>query len=261
MALIGNYKVIRQIGEGGFARTYLAEHAVLGEKACLKQNLVISPEDEEMLLREAKLLWRVHHHSLPTVRDFIHLEDGSYVMAMTFIEGKELAKIVEQDYPAGIDPEHVCWMAQRLLNALQYLHYFGIIHGDVKPQNIIVQPREHNAVLVDYGLATFRPKAASATSGYTPAFAAPEQLDGKPPIPETDLYCLGATLYFALSGKLAGAPYPERVPAKLRDFVNRLIVRDPLRRPHVAGELVKPLSELRLELFGRPSTPEDLAVT
>jgi len=261
MATIGNYKVIKQIGEGGFARTYLAEHAVLGAKACLKQNLVISPEDEEMLLREARLLWRVHHHSLPTVRDFIRLADGSYVMAMTFVEGKELAQIVEQDYPGGIDPEHVCWMARRLLTALQYLHYHGIIHGDIQPQNIIVQVREHNAVLVDYGLATFRPRAGTSTVGYTVAFAAPEQVDGKPPIPETDLYCLGATLFFALSGKLAGAPYPERVPVKLREFVNRLIVRDPLRRPRAAGDLVKPLSELRLELFGRASTPEDLAVS
>ncbi len=261
MAMIGNYKIIKQIGEGGFARTYLAQHSLLGEKACLKQNLDLSKEDEEILYREARVLWNIHHHSLPTLRDFILCDDGSYVLAMSFVEGKELAKIVEEDYPEGIDPEHVCWMTQRLLNAMGYLHYHGTIHGDIKPQNVIIKPKGHNAVLVDYGLATLRPGRKSATDGYTPAFAAPEQIEGKPPIPETDLYGLGATMRFALTGRVGVGPYPASIPDKLQEFFNRLTVIDPLRRPGSAADLVKPLSDLRVELFGRSAMKEELKVS
>ena len=61
---IGNYEVIKQIGEGGCARTYLARHVFLGEPACLKQNLEITKEEEEALLKEARVLWHIHHYSL-----------------------------------------------------------------------------------------------------------------------------------------------------------------------------------------------------
>ena len=92
---IGNYEVVRQIGEGGFGRTYEARHVILGEKACLKQNINLSKEDSELLKNEAKLLWHIHHHSLPTLRDFFKADDGSYILAMSFIEGKTLDKIIK----------------------------------------------------------------------------------------------------------------------------------------------------------------------
>ena len=148
MAILGNYKVLKQIGEGGFARTYKAVHLILDEFACLKQNIDLSVEDTKLLINEAKLLWHIHHYSLPTLRDFIKSDDGSYVLAMTFVEGKDLFKVVEEDYPEGIDPEHVSWMLQRLLNSLHYLHFHGVIHGDVKPQNI-EQSRRYNPFIME----------------------------------------------------------------------------------------------------------------
>ncbi len=255
---IGNYEILKQIGEGGFARTYVARHVVLGELACLKQNLDISREDEALLLKEAKLLWHIHHYSLPTLRDFLKCKDGSYVLVMTFIEGKDLFKVVAEDFPRGLDPEHVCWIMQRLLNALHYLHFHGVIHGDVKPQNIMIRPDEHNAVLVDYGLATLKPKHRTHTEGYTPAFAAPEQLEGQPPIPETDLYCLGESMIYALGGNPAAVTYPKHVPRQLQTFINRLVVRDPLKRPRSAEALVMQLSDLRQEIFGRRRSEKTL---
>ncbi len=259
--IIGNYEVIKQIGEGGFAYTYLAKHRLLGEMACLKQNINLSPEDTELLLGEAKLLWHIHHYSLPTLRDFIQCDDGSYVLVMTYIEGKELYKIVQEDYPQGIEPEHVCWMTQRMLNALHYLHFHGVIHGDVKPQNVIIKPEEHNAVLVDYGLATLRPGRKSRTAGYTPAFAAPELILGQPPIPETDLYGLGVTMIYALGGDSYNKAYPSTVPRELQDFFNRLVVYDPLQRPRSAEELIRPLSDLREKIYGRRSSHLTLQIT
>lgn len=257
---LGNYEVVKQIGEGGFARTYKARHILLGEYACLKQNIDLTKEDKELLRNEAKLLWRIHHHSLPTLRDYMELPDGSCVLVMTFIEGKELFKVIRDDYPAGLDPEHVCWITQRLLNALHYLHFYGIIHGDVKPQNILIVPKDHNAVLVDYGLSIINPKHGTKTVGYTEAFAAPEQIDGKAPLPETDIYCLGCCMIYCLGGNFKAMTYPKSVPKELQEYFNQMVVRDPLKRPSNAEALIKPLSDLRMKLFGRTSSGIDLKI-
>ncbi len=250
MATIGNYEIIRQIGEGGFGRTYEARHIILGEKACVKQNINITDEDAELLRREAKLLWNVHHHSLPGLRDYFRLDDGSCVMVMSYIEGKPLDKSIEKH--KAIHPEDVSWVTQRMLNALYYLHSKGIIHGDVKPPNIIVQPQDHNAVLVDYGLSCIQPKATTQAVGYTEVFAAPEILEGKPPLPVSDLYSLGLTMIYALGGDPMTKEIPLSVPQPLRKFLDDLAQSDPLLRPTWEKEdLVKKLSNVRLESFGR----------
>lgn len=261
MPRIGNYEVLKQIGDGGFARTYLASHILLGEMACLKQNINLSKEDVSLLRDEAKLLWRIHHHSLPTLRDYIELDDGSCVLVMTYIEGKDLFKIIDKDFPDGIDPEHVCWITQRLLNALHYLHFYGIIHGDVKPHNILIVPKDHNAVLVDYGLSSIKPKSGTKAIGCTEAFAAPEQLAGKPPIPETDIYGLGVSMIYALGGNFKAMTYPSSVPKDLQKYFSQMVVRDPMKRPSTAESLIKPLADIRVKLFGRASSGKELKLS
>ncbi|MGV8121548.1 MAG: serine/threonine protein kinase [Candidatus Xenobiia bacterium LiM19] len=258
---IGSYELVKQLGEGGFGRTYLARHCILDEFACIKQNLEISPDDEALLISEARILWNLHHHSLPTLRDFMKVDDGSFVLAMSYIKGKDLCKVITEDYPEGIDVEHVCWIAQRLLNALHYLHFNGIVHSDIKPQNIIIQPEEHNAVLVDYGLSTVRPGRKSAILGYTEAFAAPEQIQGKPPLPETDMFGLGISMLFALGGNIKGKTYPSNVPSALQEYFNAFLLHDPMKRPKAALEQVKILSDLRERLFGRRSSGKDLKLS
>jgi serine/threonine protein kinase len=253
MATIGSYQVVRQIGEGGFAYTYEARHVLLDEKACLKQCINISVDDAALLRNEAKLLWNVHHYALPAMRDYFITPDGSHVMAMSFIEGKTLEAAVKKH--TAIHPEDVCWMSQRLLNALHYLHSLGIVHGDVKPPNVIVQPQMHNAVLVDYGLASIRPKATTKPVGFTQLFAAPEILQGKPPLPESDLYSLGLTMLYAMGGDIVARVHAPSVPAQLQGFCNDLLRQDPLARPNWGTQdLVARLSDVRLELFGRRTT-------
>ena len=254
MADLGSYEIVRQIGEGGFGRTYEVKHKILGTKACLKQNIHVSPEDTDILLREARVLWDIHHYSLPTLRDFYECNDGSYALVMSFVEGKTLDAIVEDKAKKGkaLHPENVCWITQRSLNALQYLHYHGIIHGDVKPLNIIINTKEHNAILVDYGLASVKPKADTRQEGYTPAFVPPEILDGKPPVPESDLYSLGATMIYALGGNPIGKTYPKHVPDELQKFFDNLVLHEPKNRPKWEDtDLIKELSDLRQKVFGR----------
>ncbi len=263
--IIGNYKMIKQIGEGGFARTYLAQHVHFKRRpryACVKQNINLEPADAVLLEQEADLLWDIHHYSLPSLKDYFPLEDGSFVMVMDYIKGKDIFKVVTEDFPKGIPPKHVCWITQRLLNATHYLHTKGVIHGDIKPQNILLEPDyEHNAWLVDYGLASLRPGRLSRSPGCTEAFAAPEQLEGRPPIPETDIYGLGVTMIFALGGNFVGKTYPDHVPKEMQDFFNQMVRHDPLKRPKTAEELIRPWSDIRMKLFGSRTSKEPLKLS
>ncbi len=251
--IIGNYEVIKQIGEGGFGRTYEAKHIYLDEKACLKQNINLTKTDSEILRNEAKLMWKISHYSLPAMRDFFPGPDGSSILVMDFIEGKTLDKIIEKHI--AIHPEEVCWIAQRLLNGLCYLHNNGIVHGDIKPTNVIVQGKKHNAILLDYGLSCVKPTHETKPLGYTKVFAAPEMLKGKPPLPESDMYSLGLTLLYALGGDAIAKTFPTHVPKELQQFCNELMTFDPLKRPNWEnGDLISKLSTVREKVFGRKSS-------
>jgi len=255
--LIGNYQIIKKIAEGGFGEVYEARHVLLDEKVCLKHNKHISPRDTELFKQEAKSIWHLRHHALPAVKDFIELPDGSCAFVMTFIEGPTLEELVEEyeQNKKPIDPENICWIMGRVLDALRYLHYHGVVHGDVKPQNIIVQREEHTCVLVDFGLALVKPTRTSVAEGYTPMFAAPEVFSGRPLLPESDLYSLGLTMIYAMGGDPSKRHMPASIPKEVRDFVGELVIYDVKNRPHWRKvDLVHKLAEVRKKAFGREHT-------
>ena len=161
--VIGPYRILSQIAEGGCGVTYKGEHILTGAPVCVKHALRVSPEDEELLIEEAKIIWDLRHHGIPAMRDVIRMDDGSIMLVMSYIPGLTLAQIIEKK--GSLDPEHVCWITDRCLNILQYLHERRVIHGDVKPQNIIVQSDIHMVTLVDYGLSIIKPKAYTTNTG------------------------------------------------------------------------------------------------
>lgn len=251
---IGNYKVIKQISEGSFGRTFLGTHMVNGKKVCLKQDKTGDPVFQDLFRQEADLLWDLHHVSLPTAKDRIEDPNFGPVVVMSFIEGEDLQTIVERG--GAIDPEHVCWILQRILDALSYLHYHKVIHCDIKPQNIILDIPVHNAVLVDFGLYVKNPDQMSKAKGGTQFFMPPEFLQGLPPLPASDLYSLGMTAVHLLGGNVQTGTIPRHVPAPLRSLIERMIRRDPLARPQDARTLNYELAQLRKAVFGRSSTQE-----
>lgn len=251
---IGNYRILDLIAEGGFGKTYRAEHILTRELVCIKHCSHISAVNEALLIQEAKCIWDLRHFSIPVMRDLLKFDDGSLGLVMSYIPGPTLAKIVEKN--GRIDPEHVAWIAERMLNVLKYLHYHGVVHGDVKPQNIILQPESHTLVLVDFGLSLVKPTSSSNALGYTVLFAPPEEVEGKPIIPESDFYSLGMTMIYALNGgdvdRVERREIPVSTPNPLSDFVGRLVNRNPLLRPNWEKEdLTDTISKVRKDAFGR----------
>lgn len=249
---IGNYRIVDRIAEGGFGTTYLGEHVISRMPVCIKHCHHVAPLYEQTLVDEARAIWDLRHYSIPVMRDFLKLEDGSLALVMSFIPGLTIEKLVKEK--GRIEPECVAWMMQRVLNALKFLHFNGVIHGDVKPQNIIVQPETHTIVVVDFGLSIVKPTAKSAVKGHTPIFASPEQLGGSPLVPESDLYSLALTMMFALSGSyedVEGLRVPTKVPDNLCVFLKRFLVRAVRERPNWSEDLEASLRQVRLQAFGR----------
>lgn len=251
--LIGDYRVLELIAEGGFGTTYKGEHAMTGSPVCIKHALNISPQDEQILIEEAKAVWDLRHYAIPAMRNVVRLDDGSLALIMSYIQGPTLEKIILEK--KALDPEHVCWITERILGALRYLHYNGVIHGDIKPANIIIQPESHQVVIVDYGLSLIRPTMNSTSKGYTPVFSSPEQMQDLPLLPESDFYALGMTMIHMLGGDASRKHVPNKTPDAVCEFVKRLIVKNPLDRPSWNKEdIIDTLQKVRLKAFGRSSS-------
>jgi serine/threonine protein kinase len=247
---IGPYRLLDKIAEGGFGVTYRAVHEMLNAPVCIKHAFNVSPQDEEIMKNEALAIWDLRHHSLPNMRDMLKLEDGSVALVMSFIPGPTLMQCVEKYGP--LDPEDVAWITSRMLNPLQYLHLHGRVHGDVKPQNVIVQEDQHAIVMVDFGLSAIKPTSSSSAKGFTPFFAPPEQEGGMPLIPQSDFYGLGMTMIYALGGDIEAKTVPDDTPPNMVKFIKSLIRHDPMARPDWRrGNVCEDFQRVREADFGR----------
>ncbi len=251
---IGQYEVLKQIGEGSFGRTFIGKHVALDIPACIKQEKTGDPMYMRLFREESALLSKVHHVSLPVFRDYLELPDFGQVLVMSFIEGENLKMKVEREGP--IDDEHIAWILQRLLGAVSYLHYQGIIHCDVKPDNVILHLEEHNAVLVDFGLSIAHPDASTQAKGGTEAYCPPEFASGFPPIPASDIYSIGKTMVYLAGGDPYSGTLPKDMNPLFAEYIRAMIRKDPLARPQDARELISTVTDIRRRIFGRTETRE-----
>jgi len=230
---IGSFVITDVIAEGGFGVTYKGKHHLTGKPVCVKQSHETSPELNAILVHETNAIWDLRHHGLPVMRDLLEMEDESLLLVMSFVEGMNLAQLTEK--VGRLEPKHVSWITERCLNVLMFLHRFKVVHGDIKPQNVMLQPVDHTVTLVDFGLAMVNPSRHSKPLGYTEIFAPPEQLAGRPLLPESDLYSLGVVMLFLLSGgdleKVISRSVPNDLPRPFRHFISELLRIDPLERP------------------------------
>ncbi len=207
--LQSRYEVLQVLGCGGMGAVYLAEHTSLGrKKVALKENFDASSKAQRQFQREAETLAHLNHPNLPTVSDHFIGANGRQYLVMTYVEGQSLAERLEQAGGRPLSETEVLAWADQLLDALDYCHRRSVIHRDIKPQNIIIQP-DGQAMLVDFGLVKLYDPTSPSTSTFmlgmgTPEYAPPEQYGATTEHTEarSDLYSLGATLYHLLTGQV-----------------------------------------------------------
>jgi serine/threonine protein kinase len=194
---------------------YEAVNVNLDRICALKQTFYNGQTEESWFRNEAKLLSRLKHPCLPLVYEYFE-EGGSYFLVMDLINGPSLRTKLQET--GAIPTTQVLQWAKDVLGALVYMHQKGIIHRDIKPDNIRIDGDK--AFLVDFGLAK-EMAVGTVVHGHTPDYSAPEQIDGESNA-TTDIYSLGATLYHLLTGVR---------PARASDRRNALINKqpDPLR--------------------------------
>lgn len=216
------YRIIHKIGQGGMGAIYKAEHLIFEEFRALKVLVPQLAHDEELvrfLQQEARITRRLSHPNAVRVEDVDRAEDGRLFIAMEYVEGKSIKKIIEQSGPIPVP--RVVEIARQLCSALDCAHSLGMIHRDIKPDNALLvrQPDDRDLVKVlDFGIAKLKESAkdrgkdvAGVTmtkTGFvvgTPQYMSPEQAMGTPGDRldgRSDLYSVGVLLYEALTGEL-----------------------------------------------------------
>lgn len=201
--LYNRYRIEELIASGGMGAVYRATDEILGVQAAIKENFFTSVEFSRQFYREATILASLKHPNLPRVTNHFVIEGQGQYLAMDFIEGNDLRKLIELQ--GALPFEQVMVIGIAICDALYYLHNRvpPIVHRDIKPGNIKLTSNGQ-IFLVDFGLAKLAKGDATTTGaqGYTPGFAPPEQYSGRGTEPRSDIYALGATLYHALTGRV-----------------------------------------------------------
>ncbi|MBI5397492.1 MAG: protein kinase [Verrucomicrobia bacterium] len=246
---IGNYEVVEQIGEGGMGWVFRAIQVPQETEVAVKMlphTLVTRYGFLERFRAEAQILSRLRHENIIAVFDTIEAY-GTMFIVMEFVRGLTAREwISAKNKPS---PDQVRVIAAGVSAALLHAHKQGIVHRDIKPDNIMV--RDDGCVkLMDFGIAQQLDRAGAEPGGFTPQYAAPEILRGEPVAGAADFYSLGITLYELLAGRppfigltsdewvrlhCESPPRPLRelapqVPADLEAFVNAALIKEPHQR-------------------------------
>ena len=196
------YRIRRIVALGGMGAVYEAEDQHLHRPCAVKEMLdaFTDPKDRQQAVewfrREASMLHDLNHPAIPRVRDSFE-DGGRYYLVMDFVNGRNLAEVLDRDGSQGLPEQRVRNWALQICDVLSYLHHQGVIFRDLKPANVMVGPDER-VKLIDFGIARSLRAQNETTVIVTYGFAAPEQLQGHPE-PRSDIYSLGATLHRLLT--------------------------------------------------------------
>ena len=268
---LGHYRIVEKIGAGGMGEVYQAEDSQLGRRVALKflpEKTLGDPAAVERFVREARAASALNHPNIVTIHEIGETGPNRFIV-MEFILGQTLRKMVGQ----GVDLESVARIGEQVAKALTVAHAAGIVHRDIKPDNIMLRQDGYVKVL-DFGLARLVPTGSSPTLGTSPndtgpgkilgtaRYMSPEQARGEVADGATDIFSLGIVLYELSTGRhpfpadsqlgvlhaiLSQTPLPpsrlnSEVPALLDSLILRLLEKDARLRPSAA--------EVEVELRG-----------
>ena len=246
------YRIVGELGRGGFGAVYRAWDERLNKAVALKENLETTPEAQRQFAREALVLANLYHPNLPRVTDHFTVQNQGQYLVMDFVDGEDLAKLLERS--RSVPPIQALEWIYQVAGALEYLHSQQppVLHRDVKPANIRVTP-EGRAMLVDFGLVKVAEPHLKTTMGaraVSPGYAPPEQYGRGVTDARADIYALAATLYMLLTGsepvesvrRLTGAALPPAVelnaavPVQVSQAIERGMALDPENRYRSVSE-------------------------
>ena len=262
----GRYRVLKRLGSGGMAEVYCAEDQQLGRRVALKLLHRRFADDEqfvERFRREASSAAGLSHPNIVGIFDRGEW-DGTYYIAMEFVEGRTLKDIIRERGPAP--PEAAADVALQILRAARYAHKHGIVHRDIKPHNVLID-NEGRVRVTDFGIARAGVSDMTETGSVmgTAQYLSPEQAQGKPVDERSDLYSIGVVLYELLTGRVpfdaespvsvalmqvSEPPVPPmevnpEVPPALNAVTLRAMEKNPDRRYQDADEFIAELEAAR----------------
>ena len=280
--LLGTYRLISMLGAGGMGEVWRAEDTRLLREVAVKilaDHIANDPEWKARFLREARTIAQLNHPNIATIFAIEH-EGEKVFIVMELIEGESLTNIMAAR--GAMEPREAVRISRQVAEALEEAHSKGIVHRDIKPDNVMVARR--NVKVLDFGIAkqiggaVTRDTPALTQGGMivgTPYYMSPEQALGKTLDHRSDLFSVGVVLYEALAGHrpFAGETMTEtmmhiimteppdigavapRVPRGLREVVGRCLQKHPDRRFGSAGELIEALDRIDYKDFDIPAPP------
>jgi len=257
------YEIVSLLGRGGMGAVWRVRHLTLGKPLALKTLRAGAADFEARFEREARALARLDHPNCVGVLDYGRT-DSHHFIAMELCEGETLGSVLKTGAISFVRALHI---ARGLLAALGHAHAHGILHRDVKPENVVMVGAR--PVLIDFGLAVLEDEAALTGAGMclgSPSYIAPERLLGRGSDARTDVYAVGVILYEMLAGArpfagespehtmqlaLTRPPRPLRalrrdIPRELDAVVMRALAKEPARRFATADEMAHALADVPL---------------
>ncbi|MFO0574103.1 MAG: serine/threonine-protein kinase [Polyangia bacterium] len=281
---IGQYRVVRRIGQGGMGTVYEAVHVQIGQRAAVKvlnPNLAGRESYARRFIDEARVVGKVGHPGLIKVFDFGKTADRDLYILMEFLEGEELWDRIKPLHSQGekLPLRDSLRIARQVASALGAVHAQNIIHRDLKPENVFLvhdpdSPSGERAKVLDFGIAKLTEgesggrRTTTGTALGTPTYMSPEQCEGSPDLTDrVDVYALGVMLYELLAGKppfegnsmgaimrmhivVPPPPLPPSVPPEVRALVESMLQKLASDRPAMSAVVVR-LDEI---LGGTPSS-------
>jgi serine/threonine-protein kinase len=298
--LLGQYRILDQLGQGGMGRVFKAEHQTMNRVVALKvlsSQLVKTQKAQQLFQREVRAAARLIHPNIVTAYDANQI-DNRYFLVMEFVDGPNLDELVRSKGPLAI--AQACDFMYQAAVALQYAHEQGMVHRDIKPANLLIQKATGNAParpyllkILDFGLARLHSPGLAEVKGHdsilinentvvgTPDYLSPEQArDLHQADIRSDLYSLGCTFYFSLTGKVAfpggttmeklirhGTEEPapleqlrKDIPAPVAAIVRRLMAKQPADRYQTPADLITTLAPFAVPVSAPMAAPVAVAV-
>ncbi len=252
-SLQGRYRLIRVLGKGGFANVYLAHDNVLDQQVAIKLLKLgqANKSDQDRFLREARISARLRHPNIATIFDIIQAPDGLQ-MIMEYYPGGTLTDLVRQSGP--LRPARAIAIARQLGLALAHAHRHEFIHRDIKPANVFFD-RDGMVKLGDFGIAASVTSHEFTQTGMiigTPLYMAPEQsADSRDVDPRADIYSLGLTLFYMLTGRSPRILDLDEVPTEFRTLIKSSTDADRTRRMVSAEQFIATLDQVERQLRGQ----------